>query len=101
MPQQLEKLKYLRIKREDGTISGVVPLTTDANNISMQNTNDLQSTIGSLNYLEEDDITTNIRRMKNSINNMESTIESFQESDIEVLSNLEIESLIANAEGGL
>ena len=64
---KLERLKYLRILEEDGSYYGDIPLAIDAHNVSMQNKFNLQSTIGDIDYLTEDDITTNLRNIKGNI----------------------------------
>ena len=74
MFNQLERLKYLRILQEDGSYYGDIPLAIDAKNVSMQNKNDLQSTVGQINYLEQGDITTNLRKVKNSIININNSL---------------------------
>ena len=61
---RVQKLKYLRIQEEDGSIYGDIPLAIDAQNVTMQNGYDLQSTVGDINYVQQDDITTNLRRLK-------------------------------------
>ena len=61
---KLERLKYLRILQEDGSYYGDIPLAIDAHNVSMQNGFDLQSTVGDINYVEEQDITTILRKIK-------------------------------------
>ena len=74
MFNQLERLKYLRILQEDGSYYGDIPLAIDAKNVSMQNKNDLQSTVGQIDYLEQGDITTNLRKVKNSIININNSL---------------------------
>lgn len=68
---KLDKLKYLRILQEDGSYYGDIPLAIDANNVSMKNKNDLQSTIGPIDYKEEDNITQNLRRIKQKLKDID------------------------------
>lgn len=81
MPKErVEKLKYLRIQEEDGTIYGDIPLAIDAENVTMQNKNDLQSTIGDIDYTTEGDITVNLRRIKNDIENISNNISIIEQT---------------------
>jgi hypothetical protein len=57
MIKNLERLKYLRILQEDGSYYGDIPLAIDAKNVSMKNKNDLQSTVGTINYKTQGSIT--------------------------------------------
>lgn len=82
---RVQKLKYLRIKETDGTIYGDIPLAIDAENVTMQNKNDLQSTVGDIDYTVEDDITTNLRRLKQDVQNINNSIQNL---DINVDSEL-------------
>ena len=82
---RVQKLKYLRIKETDGTIYGDIPLAIDAENVTMQNKNDLQSTIGDIDYTVEDDITTNLRRLKQDVQNINNNIQNL---DIDIDSEL-------------
>ena len=77
---QLERLKYLRILQEDGSFYGDIPLAIDAHNVSMQNKFDLQSTVGDINYKEEQDITTNLRKIKNKIEGINENLLSIEET---------------------
>lgn len=77
---QLERLKYLRILQEDGSFYGDIPLAIDAHNVSMQNKFDLQSTIGDINYSTEQDITTNLRKIKNKIEGIDENLLSIEET---------------------
>ena len=76
----LEKLKYLRILEEDGSYYGDIPLAIDACNVSMQNTFDLQSTVGDIDYKKEEDITTNLRKLKNKIEGIDESLLSIEET---------------------
>ena len=76
----LEKLKYLRILEEDGSYYGDIPLAIDARNVSMQNTFDLQSTVGDIDYKKEEDITTNLRKLKNKIEGIDESLLSIEET---------------------
>lgn len=80
MAQRVQKLKYLRIKEENGNIYGDIPLAIDALNVTMQNKNDLQSTIGDIDYVTQDDITTNLRRIKDKIENIDNDITLIEET---------------------
>ena len=77
---KLERLKYLRILQKDGSYYGDIPLAIDAHNVSMQNNFDLQSTIGDINYVEEQDITTNLRKIKNKIEGIDENLLSIEET---------------------
>ena len=77
---KLERLKYLRILEEDGSYYGDIPLAIDAHNVSMQNKFDLQATVGDINYKEEDDITTNLRKIKNKIEGIDENLLSIEET---------------------
>lgn len=77
---QLERLKYLRILQEDGSFYGDIPLAIDAHNVSMQNKFDLQSTIGDIDYSTEQDITTNLRKIKNKIEGIDENLLSIEET---------------------
>lgn len=77
---KLERLKYLRILEEDGSYYGDIPLAIDAHNVSMQNTFNLQSTIGDINYLKEQDITTNLRKIKDKIESIDENLLSIEET---------------------
>lgn len=77
---QLERLKYLRILQEDGSFYGDIPLAIDAHNVSMQNKFDLQSTIGDINYSTEQDITTNLRKIKNKIEGIDGNLLLIEET---------------------
>lgn len=77
---KLERLKYLRILQEDGSFYGDIPLAIDAHNVSMQNKFDLQSTVGDINYKEEQDITTNLRKIKNKIEGIDESLLSIEET---------------------
>lgn len=77
---QLERLKYLRILQEDGSYYGDIPLAIDAHNVSMQNKFDLQSTIGDIDYSTEQDITTNLRKIKNKIEGIDENLLSIEET---------------------
>ena len=77
---QLERLKYLRILQEDGSFYGDIPLAIDAHNVSMQNKFDLQSTVGDINYKEEQDITTNLRKIKSKIEGIDENLLSIEET---------------------
>lgn len=77
---KLERLKYLRILQEDGSYYGDIPLAIDANNVSMQNKFNLQSTIGNINYVEEQDITTNLRKIKDKIEGIDENLLSIEET---------------------
>lgn len=78
--RQLERLKYLRIHQEDGSYYGDIPLAIDAHNVSMQNQFNLQATVGDINYKEEDDITTNLRKIKNKIEGIDESLLSIEET---------------------
>ena len=80
MFNQLERLKYLRILQEDGSYYGDIPLAIDAKNVSMQNKNDLQSTVGDINYLEQEDITTNLRKIKNKLESIDDSLLSIEDT---------------------
>ena len=85
---KLERLKYLRILEEDGSYYGDIPLAIDAHNVSMQNGFDLQSTVGDINYVEEQDITTNLRKIKGDIVNINNTIGGMSDTvDYNLLKN--------------
>ena len=77
---KLERLKYLRILEEDGSYYGDIPLAIDAHNVSMQNTFNLQSTIGDIDYLKEQDITTNLRKIKDKIESIDENLLSIEET---------------------
>ena len=77
---KLERLKYLRILEEDGSYYGDIPLAIDAHNVSMQNKFDLQSTIGDIDYSKEDDITTNLRKIKDKIEGIDENLLSIEET---------------------
>ena len=77
---KLERLKYLRILEEDGSYYGDIPLAIDAYNVSMQNKFDLQSTIGDIDYSKEDDITTNLRKIKDKIEGIDENLLSIEET---------------------
>ena len=77
---KLEKLKYLRILEEDGSYYGDIPLAIDAHNVSMQNQWNLQSTIGDIDYKTEEDISTNLRKIKNKIENIDESLLSIEET---------------------
>lgn len=77
---KLERLKYLRILQEDGSYYGDIPLAIDAHNVSMQNKFDLQSTIGNINYKNEEDITTNLRKIKDKIEGIDENLLSIEET---------------------
>lgn len=77
---QLERLKYLRILQEDGSYYGDIPLAIDAHNVSMQNKFDLQSTIGDIDYSTEQDITTNLRKIKDKIEGIDENLLSIEET---------------------
>ena len=77
---KLERLKYLRILQEDGSFYGDIPLAIDARNVSMQNKFDLQSTVGNINYKEEQDITTNLRKIKNKIEGIDESLLLIEET---------------------
>ena len=77
---KLERLKYLRILEEDGSYYGDIPLAIDAHNVSMQNKFDLQSTIGDIDYSTEQDITTNLRKIKNKIEGIDENLLSIEET---------------------
>lgn len=77
---KLERLKYLRILQEDGSYYGDIPLAIDAHNVSMQNKFDLQSTIGDINYSTEQDITTNLRKIKDKIEGIDENLLSIEET---------------------
>lgn len=77
---KLERLKYLRILEEDGSYYGDIPLAIDAHNVSMQNGFDLQSTVGDINYVEEQDITTNLRKIKNKIEGIDGNLLLIEET---------------------
>ena len=77
---KLERLKYLRILQEDGSFYGDIPLAIDAHNVSMQNKFDLQSTVGDINYKEEQDITTNLRKIKNKIEGIDESLLLIEET---------------------
>ena len=77
---KLERLKYLRILQEDGSYYGDIPLAIDAHNVSMQNGFDLQSTVGDINYVEEQDITTNLRKIKDKIEGIDENLLSIEET---------------------
>lgn len=78
--RQLERLKYLRIRQEDGSYYGDLPLAIDAHNVSMQNKFDLQATIGDINYSTEQDITTNLRKIKDKIEGIDESLLSIEET---------------------
>ena len=85
MIKDLERLKYLRILQEDGSYYGDIPLAIDAKNVSMQNKNDLQSTIGTINYKTQGSITQNLDRLSRQINNCLTQVEvdkTLSKSDI-------------------
>ena len=77
---KLERLKYLRILQEDGSYYGDIPLAIDAHNVSMQSKLDLQSTIGDIDYTQEEDITTNLRKIKNKIEGIDDSLLSIEET---------------------
>lgn len=77
---QLERLKYLRILQEDGSFYGDIPLAIDAHNVSMQNKFDLQATIGDIDYSKEQDITTNLRKIKDKIEGIDENLLSIEET---------------------
>lgn len=77
---KLERLKYLRILQEDGSYYGDIPLAIDAHNVSMQNKFDLQSTIGDIDYSTEQDITTNLRKIKDKIEGIDENLLSIEET---------------------
>ena len=77
---KLEKLKYLRILEEDGSYYGDIPLAIDAHNVSMQNKFDLQSTIGDIDYSTEQDITTNLRKIKDKIEGIDGNLLSIEKT---------------------
>ena len=77
---KLEKLKYLRILEEDGSYYGDIPLAIDAHNVSMQNKFDLQATVGDIDYTKEEDITTNLRKIKDKIEGIDENLLSIEET---------------------
>ena len=77
---KLERLKYLRILQEDGSYYGDIPLAIDAHNVSMQSKLDLQSTIGDIDYTQEEDITTNLRKIKDKIEGIDDSLLSIEET---------------------
>lgn len=85
---KVQKLKYLRIKETDGTIYGDIPLAIDAENVTMENKKDLQKTIGDINHETQGDITTNLRKIKGDIVNINNTIEGMSNTvDYNLLEN--------------
>ena len=86
---RVQKLKYLRIKETDGTIYGDIPLAIDAENVTMQNKNDLQATIGDIDYVVQDDITTNLRNLKQNVQEINNNIQNLQ-------INIEVDSELSN-----
>lgn len=80
MINQLDRLKYLRILQEDGSYYGDIPLAIDAKNVSMKNKYDLQSTVGDINYLEQEDITTNLRKIKNKLESIDENLLSIEDT---------------------
>ena len=80
MINQLDRLKYLRILQEDGSYYGDIPLAIDAKNVSMKNKYDLQSTVGDINYVEQEDITTNLRKIKNKLESIDSSLLSIEDT---------------------
>lgn len=91
--RQLERLKYLRIRQEDGSYYGDLPLAIDAHNVSMQNQFNLQATIGDINYSTEQDITTNLRKIKNKIEGIDESLLSIEETKAD---SAEINSRVDN-----
>ena len=77
---KLEKLKYLRILEEDGSYYGDIPLAIDAHNVSMQNKFNLQATVGDIDYTKEEDITTNLRKIKDKIEGIDENLLSIEET---------------------
>ena len=77
---KLERLKYLRILEEDGSYYGDIPLAIDAHNVSMQNKFDLQATVGDIDYTKEEDITTNLRKIKDKIEGIDENLLSIEET---------------------
>lgn len=77
---KLERLKYLRILEEDGSYYGDIPLAIDAHNVSMQNQWNLQSTIGDIDYKTEEDISTNLRKIKDKIESIDESLLSIEET---------------------
>jgi len=75
---KLEKLKYLRVLEEDGSYYGDIPLAIDAHNVSMQNKFDLQSTIGNIDYTKDEDITTNLKKIKDKIESIDENLLSIE-----------------------
>lgn len=90
---QLERLKYLRILQEDGSFYGDIPLAIDAHNVSMQNKFDLQATIGDIDYSKEQDITTNLRKIKDKIEGIDENLLSIEETKAD---SAEINSKVDN-----
>lgn len=78
MSVKLERLKYLRILQDDGSYYGDIPLAIDAKNVAMKNGNDLQSTIGNIDYTQEEDITTNLRKITTKIEGIDDDITSLK-----------------------
>lgn len=91
--RQLERLKYLRIHEEDGSYYGDLPLAIDAHNVSMQNKFDLQATIGDIDYSTEQDITTNLRKIKDKIEGIDENLLSIEETKAD---SAEINSKVDN-----
>ena len=77
---KLEKLKYLRVLEEDGSYYGDIPLAIDAHNVSMQNKFDLQSTIGNIDYTKDEDITTNLKKIKDKIESIDENLLSIEQT---------------------
>lgn len=77
---KLERLKYLRILEEDGSYYGDIPLAIDAHNVSMQNQWNLQSTIGDIDYKTEEDISTNLRKIKDKIESIDESLLFIEET---------------------
>ena len=59
-----EKVKKIRVKQKDGSMSDYILLGADASNIDLNNGNNIQSTLCKINVKEDDNIEYQLMNLK-------------------------------------
>lgn len=59
-----EKVKKIRVKQKDGSMSDYIPLGADASNIDLNNGNDIQSTLGEIDVEKDGSIEYQLKNLK-------------------------------------
>ena len=76
----MQKLKYIRVKQQNGQYTADIPIATDAQHVDMTNGNNLQDTIGNINVTTDGSITQNLNSLRNDYNQLDQ--DTFKKQDV-------------------